>query len=721
MSSRALPRLLAAVFPGDRRVWLWSLLAVLPMAALIAYNLATPRAYYTGTDSVGQRSIVAELPPGGRLCVPNITIPGGTGAIALSYATPTAMRGFGVTVSIGGRIVARGSLAVLPSQPANTQLGVPIAPPLPTHPQASGGTVCFTAGHGSPLALAGFAGLPTDATSPTINGRPTHAGISLWFLPPHGETRSLAANWSAMMRRLALFRPGFASDVFYWLLFVLALPLLCYVGLRLLAVANRPGRRLALGLAGVAVAGAAFWAITTVPFDSPDESEHFAYTESIAETGRAPDTSPTSRSPYASDELFALDALDHFGEIEIDDTRPPWFSRDQSIYRHRVAVEHPSRTDGGGFTAATHLHSPLYYSLLVPGYELGHSGGVFTELFWMRLTSALLGAIVVLAAYGTMRELVPSRPELAVGAGLLVAFQPMFSFIAGAVNNDNGVNALAALAVYLTIRALRRGLTWRLGAALGATAALLPVMKGTGEALWPAIIVALAGLVMIRRSRTTFVGLGVTIASFAAVAAIWGALASLFHRSVAASATTGVSVVASGGQLGGKLVYLWEVFFPRLPFMSSHWDPSLWPFSFIYVKRGFAAFGWYAIFFPTWVYHVIIAVILACGALALVMAVRRRRIVASRWLEALFLILVILAVIGGVEFAFYSPVPRIPLLIPEQGRYAFTAIVPLAALALAGLLALPRKWATPLVAVLVGAMICFNAASHLLYIAQTFT
>jgi hypothetical protein len=691
------------------------------MLTLLAYNLAVPRAYYTGTDSVGQRSIVATLPPEGRLCVPNITVPGGSGAIELSYATPLPMRGFGVTVTAGGRVVARGSLPVLPSEPANTQTAIPISPVLAANPQAFEGTVCFTAGRGSPLLLAGFASLPTNATSPTINGRPIHVGISLWFAPPRGQTRSLAANWSAMMHRLTLFRPGFAGEVFYWLLFVLGLPLLCYSGLRLLAVANSPGRRLALGLVGVAVASAAFWAITTVPFDSPDESEQFAYTESVAETGRAPDATPTARSPYATDETFALDAVHHFSATTRGDTRPPWFAADQNIYRRRVAAEHPSRTDGGGYTEATHLHSPLYYSLLVPGYELGHSGGVFTELFWMRLTSALLGAIVVLAAYGTVRELVPSRPELAVAAGLLVAFQPMFSFIAGAVDNDSGVNAMAALAVYLTIRAVRRGLTWRLGAALGTTAALLPIMKVSGEALWPAITIAVIGLAVLQRSRSTLQGLGTAVATFVAVGAGWGALAGLFHRAATGAATSGVAAATSGGQLGGKLVYLWELFFPRLPFMTAHWDPSIWPFKFIYVMRGFAAFGWYAIFFPNWVYNVIIAVILTAGALALAMAIRRRRNVARHSLEALFLILVILGVIAGIEFAFYSPGPRIPLVIPEQGRYAFTAIVPLAALALSGLLLLPRRWAIPVTAVLVGAMICFSAASHLLYVAQTFT
>ncbi len=336
------------------------------------------------------------------------------------------------------------------------------------------------------------------------------------MLPPAGVKRSLLSNWSTIMRRLTLFRPGFAGIVFFWLLFLVGLPLLSYWGVRLLAVASTADpRRLAVGLMAVAVLGSAIWAITTFPFDSPDESEHFAYTESLVETGRAPSATPNGESPYATDEAYALGAIDHFSFIEFDDTRPPWFGLDQREYEKLVARLHPVRNDGGGVTAATGAHAPLYYSLLIPGYVAGRGGGVFTSLFWMRLTSALLGAIVVLATFLTLRELLPSRPVLAVAGGLLVAFQPMFSFLAGAVNNDNGVNAMAALAVYLTVRILRRGPTLRVGIALGLVLGVMPLMKGTGFALFPAIALALLAALVQRRSRTALLGVLAAAAGFA--------------------------------------------------------------------------------------------------------------------------------------------------------------------------------------------------------------
>jgi hypothetical protein len=86
-----------------------------------------------------------------------------------------------------------------------------------------------------------------------------------------------------------------------------------------------------------------------------------------------------------------------------------------------------------------------------------------------------------------------------------------------------------------------------------------------------------------------------------------------------------------------------------------------------------------------------------------------------------FLALVIFAVFVGVELAYYSATPRPVFLTPEQGRYAFTAAVPIASFVVAGLLALSRRSARALSAVLVSAMACLWVASHLLYIAHDFT
>lgn len=714
-----------AIFPGHRLVWRWSALVMIPLMAVIAYTLFVPRQFFTATNSVGTRSVVATLAKGQTLCVPSIPLPGGTGRIRFTYFPTATTNRVIVRLTASGHTIARGETSAIPVGGRGT---FTLDPSIPQTAPTRVVTACVTLRTGDPINFGGFAGLPAQARNPTIDGKPISSGVSVWMLPPAGVKRSLLGSWATMMQRLTLFRPGFAGAVFFWLLFLIGLPCLSYWGVRLLAVATMASpRRLALGLMLIAVLGSAMWAITTVPFDAPDESEHFAYTESLAETGRAPASMPNALSPYAADEVYALGAVDHFSVIAVDDSRPPWFALDERHYQELVARIRPPRDNGGGTSVATQAHSPLYYSLLIPGYALGR-GRVFTALFWMRLTSALLGAIVVLAAFLTIRELVPSQPTLAVAAGLLIAFQPMFSFMAGAVNNDNGVNAMAALAVYLTIRVLRRGPTLRVGIALGLVLGLLPLMKGTGLELFPPIALALLASLVQRRSRAALLGVAATAMALVLVTGVWALFAHHFGRSVIPAPGAVPIVGGSGGSGAGvfaglpaKLLYLAEVFVPGLPFATHHFVGRFWPFHAIYIERGFAAFGWVADFFPRWVYQVVLWTMTTCGVLAGAMTVRRWAVVRRYWREAAFLLLVIVAVIAGVEFAYYAATPRPAYLTPEQGRYAFTAMVPLAGIALCGLLAFKRRVAMAGASVLVGAMIAFGAASHLLYLANNFT
>lgn len=73
----------------------------------------------------------------------------------------------------------------------------------------------------------------------------------------------------------------------------------------------------------------------------------------------------------------------------------------------------------------------------------------------IRLLSVLMGAGTVLLTYLIGREAFPNHPSIAIGAAILTAFNPMFLFISGAVNNDNLVILLASLSLWLMIRLLK--------------------------------------------------------------------------------------------------------------------------------------------------------------------------------------------------------------------------------------------------------------------------
>ena len=246
----------------------------------------------------------------------------------------------------------------------------------------------------------------------------------------------------------------------------------------------------------------------------------------------------------------------------------------------------------------------------------------------MRLTSALIGALTVVFAFLLARELAPGRPWLWVLAALLVAYQPMYGFISGAVNNDVGVNAGAAALELLLIMMLRRGVTLRLGLLAGALLVGLPVVKGTAYSLYPVAGIVLLATLWRHHRRADIPGWTALVATALALRESSARFAHVFHPA-AVGASTPLEVGAPVGAVSealahplGYLGYLWQVFLPRLPFMARHWETTNFPGFVIFVERGWGAFGWYDVLYPHRFYYVILAAMIAVPILGLI-AIRR--------------------------------------------------------------------------------------------------
>ncbi len=148
--------------------------------------------------------------------------------------------------------------------------------------------------------------------------------------------------------------------------------------------------------------------------------------------------------------------------------------------------------------------------------------------------------------------------------------------------------------------------------------------------------------------------------------------------------------------------------FLRAPgFVLTH-DPAF----VIFVERGWAAFGWYDVLFPHWVYVVILLAMLLTVPLAGWAARREWSWLRRHGLEALVLLAMPVAVVVGFEAAYYTPSPR--PAIAEFGRYAFPAIGPLAALVVGALHAFGRRRMVSIGAGLLVAMVALSYASQLL-------
>jgi hypothetical protein len=728
--AKAIEGPLAGRLEGTRAVWVPAAVIGAIMLALVVWQLAIPRDYYTGSNSVGVRSVVANVNVGQRLCVPGLNLPAGTGRIRLAMFAHRPQ--FAAKVSV---LSASGSVSTrMIGVPGPTSIAFPEADiqPRPSVPASVPATVCVAPLDG-PVAFGGMAGLQSNQVPALLNGAPVASRVSVWFLPPAGQRRSLLSQAGAIFSRAALFRPGAVGAWTYPVLLFVVLPLTWALSLLLLlrAVTGRPlavGRlklRPAVAVGLIAFANAASWALITPAFNAPDEPDHFAYAQYFAETGHAPARSPDARPPYSTKETLGLDAVNVYSQVSLPEARPPWLSVNQSRWE-KLAASGPQPADnGGGVTAAASSHQPAYYALLAPAYAAVSSQSVFSQLTAMRLVSALLGAIAAVCAFGIVRELLPRQRAAAVAAGLMVAFHPMFGFISGAVNNDNGINAAAALALYLVIRALRRGLTWRVALMLGVTLALAPRMKETGYEIYPAVAVGLAGMLWRTRNRIDPRPWGALVTSFLAVRGGWSLLQSGFYPSVAGHPAAGGGISAAGALTlaenmpGRFLAYLWELFLPPLGFMGQLF-PAGWPFRAIYVVRGWGAFGWYTWIFPNWVYTAIIATMALVGVLALSTVVREWVAAQTRALEIAVVALYPVCVLVAVEAAFFAPSGG-RTVVAEQGRYIFPAITALAAIAVAGTFGLGRRWHVPLATTLVVAMIGLSYASQLLTLGSFFT
>lgn len=713
---RPVRRALAAVFAGDRRVWRAAALFALPAVLLGGYYCLKPRPYFTGTDSVEAFSF-APVPAQAQLCVPGLDLPAGTAFVRLKLKSLQDGRPALALVLSSAAGVVRSALPAQPlraGSPSNADFPIPLTP---ARPSAEPGSLCVRAA--APVTWGVTYLSKPGEQPPRLDGARLAAGVAVWFLPRAGAQRSYLSAAGQIFTRAALFRPGLVGAWTYPVLLFVLLPALALAAVRLLAMAVA-GRRWRLGRSVYAIAAlnACCWALITPVFQGPDEVDHFAYAQSLVERGVGPSHDPASRLPrWSGAENRALEASGFFTDHQTGESRPAWLPAQQRRYQQEAALlTGGARADGGGYTTSA-AHGPLYYLALAPAYAVTRGGSVFSQLTLMRLLSALLGALAALCAFLIVRELVPGRPWLAVLAGALVAFEPMYGFISGTVNNDVGVNALAAGVELLTLRTLRRGLAPRRAALLGVMLLALPFVKGTGLSLYPVVILALLGALWRQHSREDarawlafLAGAGLALA----VAAL--ALPSL-QPAASATGTSAVSSNASAASgalhhIPDYLAYVWQVFLPRLPFMTRHFDVGAYPAYEIFIRRGWGAFGWYTVFFPEWVYRVISLAVIGFGALAACAAVRRRAWLREHWLEALTLIAFPVAVVLGFEAAYYQHALRYRL--PEFGRYAFTAVAPLAAIVFGALHALRGRLLLYAAVALLVATISLSYASQLL-------
>jgi 4-amino-4-deoxy-L-arabinose transferase-like glycosyltransferase len=477
----------------------------------------------------------------------------------------------------------------------------------------------------------------------------------------------------------------------------------------------------------IAFASAVVFAAIVPPFQVPDEPEHYAYTEYLAQSGRLPHA-PAPAPEFSPQEQAALEGLyspsllggEHFG-------RPPWSNGQMKHVRSLLAAS-PSRRGQGGVTGESD-NPPLYYALGVIPYEIGGAvgGGFLERLTAMRLLSALLSALTALLVFCFVREAMPFPPLAATVAGLAVALQPQVGFIAGGVNNDNLLFTASAALLWALARTFRRGLSPASGAAIGVSIAVGLLTKLTFIGLLPGVAVAL-GLLCLRRDganrdRTTWCGAAIAVAIPAAATALYVALnsavwhRSLFQGALGAGTVSGGAGASSSGNFRELLSYIWQFYLPRLPGMRAQF--SFYPLWHVWFQGFIGRFGLLDYGFPHWVYFVALVVFL--GLLGLVISAMRREpgLFARHWRELLSYVVIALGLLAAIARAGF-PYHLSTHFIFEQARYLFP-LLSLYGLFIAMAIRGAGRRAVPLAVTLVGLALAQDLFAQLLTLQRYYT
>ena len=372
----------------------------------------------------------------------------------------------------------------------------------------------------------------------------------------------------------------------------------------------------------VALLNALTWSLIVPLFQVPDEQAHVAYAQYVAETGRPPSRG-TSGQGVSEQERNLLTAL---GWKEV--VHRPWNRPLASHAAHRRlerAVDAPARTVRRGPGGGTVInYSPLYYGAAALAYRVLPATDLFDRVHAMRVFSALLAAATVLLSFLFLRELLPSTPWVWPVGALAVAFQPLFGFIGGGVNNDNLVIFAATGTLLALAICFSRGLTPSRGLLLGTFAAIGLLAKPSMFGLGPGIALGL-GILILRASpaarRRALLGAAAAAAAAAIPVLVYVALNSAVWDRGLFFAGPGVEspghvAQAEPGSLAGRLGYIWQFYLPRLPSMTPEFHGL--PLRDIWFNGFVGKFGWLDYGFADWAYWLALGVI----AVLLLLAVR---------------------------------------------------------------------------------------------------
>jgi len=313
-----------------------------------------------------------------------------------------------------------------------------------------------------------------------------------------------------------------------------------------------------------------------------------------------------------------------------------------------------------------------------------------------RWVNVALGALTVWLTYRLARRIFPDRPGLALSAMALVAFNPQFLYLSGAVNNDVIAGASGAALLYACIDSVDRPLTARRAALLGllfglgllAKFNLLFMLPVIGLAVWLSVNLTAENAGAKRAQNEN----GQTFTRFARAGLIFLAVAALIagwwfaRNQLLYGEATGVE----------KMNSIWG---GRDPLRDFSLALQELPYSWSTV---WGRFGYGQIPMPDGVYQALFVICVIAVVGWMVGWLRRARQIDHARLAQISLVAITVLLFAGAVFGYMLISTAGP-----NGRFFFPALPAFGVLIAAGLLEWSRKRERAVSFVLIGAMLAF--------------
>ena len=399
------------------------------------------------------------------------------------------------------------------------------------------------------------------------------------------------------------------------------------------------------------------WALFVPLWHTPDEQAHFGHVAYLAEGGQL----PMGRDKDLTEEIALSEQL--LG------TYRNKYGNNQFTYHPEYRLEYTGNLTGKyeteitniplsarhNFTDAESAYYPnFFYRVSGLIYKLFYNQDIFVRVFAIRIFWLFSHVFMVWLAWLIGKEIWPKQPKAALSVAVLTSFQPMLTFVASGVTNDNLHNLLFTALIYFCLK-INRKIAW-------------PDLFGLALVMYlgyinkPQFLIAFGIVIPVLLKRMRWL-LGLIVAG-------------VFYF-----------------YLLGKLPYL-EI---RASLVRP--DYTLWQHLVFTVNHTFrevlpwywGVFRWLSLTLPRWVNQVMMRLLVVAG-IGLIIKLFRRRFEPGLW------IIIWSAVVYFFALFFwdFQHIRNVGFSFGIQGRYYFPVIVPHMVLLVIGVKTLWSKLLLPL-------------------------